>query len=55
MDGLAVISNGLAVGRKGGGGEPFPVEEINIGIQMQSEFQIGVQVESEIDLQLEVV
>ena len=54
MDGLAVISNGLAIGRKGGG-DPFPVEEINIGIQMQSEFQIGVQVESEIDLQLEVV
>jgi hypothetical protein len=54
MDGLAVISRGLAVGRKLGS-DPFPVEEINIGIQMQSEFQIGVQVENEIDLQVEVV
>jgi hypothetical protein len=53
MDGLAVISRGLASGQISGG-EPYPVEDLNIDIQIVEEENISIAVNAEIAMAVEV-
>jgi hypothetical protein len=53
MDGMAVISRGLASGRKKEIVE-IPVENLGINIEIQDEENIAVAVENEIGIAVEV-
>jgi hypothetical protein len=52
MNGMAVISRGLA--GKIGEGKPYPVEQIGINIAVESEAAVAVAAEGEINVAVEV-